>query len=216
MGRAAVDTNMLFFDAWSIPAEDRIGEEGDGFKMYVAFLGTLDGAKSLNRIMHGMNAERVLLAAEALGLGYAGLRRGAQYAIDRHVFGRPIGQNQGIAHPLATSWMELEAARLVTYQAGKLYDEGFSSGEYANSAKYLASEAAYKAVERALLTLGGVGYAKEYHIERYLREVSTLLVPFLRGPICHQQVMLPRIAPISQQMIMNYISQRVLGQKKSY
>ncbi|KZO89526.1 acyl-CoA dehydrogenase NM domain-like protein [Calocera viscosa TUFC12733] len=183
MGRSAIDTNMLFFDGWSIPAEDRIGEEGDGFKM----------------ILHGMNAERVLLAAESLGIGYAGLRRGAQYSIERNVFGRPIGQNQGIQHPLADSWMNLEGARLMTYQAAKLYDEGFVSGEYANAAKYLASEAAFKAVERALLSHGGVGYAKEYHVERYLREV-----------------ILPRIAPISQNMILNYIAQRVLGQPKSY
>lgn len=124
--------------------------------------------------MHGMNAERVLLAAEALGLGYAGLRRAGQYAIERHVFGRSIGKNQGIQHPLAASWMNLEAARLMTYQAGKLYDEGFSSGEYANSAKYLASEAAFKAVETSLLSMGGVGYAKEYHVERYFREVGDL------------------------------------------
>jgi alkylation response protein AidB-like acyl-CoA dehydrogenase len=119
-----------------------------------------------------MNAERVLLAAEALGLGYAALRRAGIYATERKVFGRVIGQNQGIQHPLADSWMQLEAARLTTYTAARLYDEGYTAGDYSNSAKYLASEAAFKACERSLLSHGGVGYAKEYHVERYMREVS--------------------------------------------
>lgn len=161
MGRAAVDTNLLFFDGWSIPAADRIGNEGDGFKMCVffdcvSFLHKLTSIFFLSllgyRIMHGMNAERILLASEALGLGYAGLRRAGQYAIDRHVFGRPIGQNQSIQHPLAQSWMQLEGARLLVYLAAKLCefdrnfsrfrlltlnsdDDGVDSGEYANAAK---------------------------------------------------------------------------------
>lgn len=118
---------------------------------------------------------------------------------ERHVFGRPIGQNQGVQHPLATSWMELEAARLTIYQAARLYDSGYEAGEYANAAKFLAAEAAYKACERAVLAHGGMGYAKEYHVERYFREV-----------------MIPRIAPVSREMIMNYIGQRVLGLPKSY
>jgi alkylation response protein AidB-like acyl-CoA dehydrogenase len=124
--------------------------------------------------MHGLNAERVLVASEALGLGYAALRRAGIYATERHVFGRPIGQNQAIQHPLAESWMQLEAARMLTYNAARLYDEGYSAGEYANAAKFLAAEAAFKACERAVLTHGGVGYAKEYHVERYMREVRVL------------------------------------------
>ncbi|EEP79840.1 acyl-CoA dehydrogenase [Uncinocarpus reesii 1704] len=183
MGRAAVDTNTLFFEDWRVPAEDLLGEEGNGFKM----------------IMHGMNAERILIAAEALGLGFAALRRAAIYANERQVFGRPIGQNQGIQHPLADSWMQLEAARLMVYQAARLYDAGHSTGEYANAAKYLAAEAAFRACERAVMSHGGMGYAKEYHVERYLRESF-----------------IPRIAPVSREMIRNYIGERVLGLPKSY
>jgi alkylation response protein AidB-like acyl-CoA dehydrogenase len=183
MGRAAVDTNMLFYDNWRVPAEDRIGEEGNGFKM----------------IMHGMNAERILIGAEALGLGYAALRRAAIYAGDRVVFGRPIGKNQAIQHPLADSWMNLEAARLMIYQGAKMYDQGYQAGEYANAGKYLAAEAAFTACERAVMSHGGMGYAKEYHVERYLREVF-----------------IPRIAPVSREMICNYIGERVLGLPKSY
>jgi alkylation response protein AidB-like acyl-CoA dehydrogenase len=183
MGRAAVDSNMLFFDNWRIHADDRIGEEGAGFKM----------------IMHGMNAERILIGAEALGLGYAALRRAAIYACERTVFGHPIGKNQAIQHPLADSWMNLEAARLMIYQAAKMYDQGYQTGEYANASKYLAAEAAFKACERAVMCHGGMGYAKEYHVERYLREV-----------------LIPRIAPVSKEMICNYIGERVLGLPKSY
>ncbi|KAK2789112.1 hypothetical protein FQN52_006375 [Onygenales sp. PD_12] len=183
MGRAAVDTNTLFFEDWKVPVADLIGEENNGFKM----------------IMHGMNAERILIAAEALGLGFAALRRAAIYANERHVFGRPIGQNQGIQHPLADSWMGLEAARLMVYQAARMYDAGYASGEYANAAKYLAAEAAFKACERAVMTHGGMGYAREYHVERYLRESF-----------------IPRIAPVSREMVCNYIGERVLGLPKSY
>lgn len=183
MGRAAVDTNSLFFDNWHVPMEDRVGEENEGFRM----------------ILHGMNAERILIGAEALGLGFAALRRAALYSNDRHVFGRPIGQNQGIQHPLADSWMKLEAARMMIYQAARLYDQGYTGGEYANAGKYLAAEAAFEACERAILTHGGMGYAKEYHVERYLREV-----------------LIPRIAPVSREMILNYIGERVLGLPKSY
>ncbi len=183
MGRAAVDTNQLFFDGWKVPAADRIGEEGHGFKM----------------IMHGMNAERILIGMEALGLGFAALRRAATYAGERVVFGRPIGQNQAVQHPLADSWMNLEAARLLLMQAARMYDQGHTSGEYANAGKYLAAEAAFRACERAVMVHGGMGYAKEYHVERYLREVFV-----------------PRIAPVSREMILNYIGQRVLGLPKSY
>lgn len=183
LGRAAVDSNVIFFENWKVSREDLIGEEGNGFKM----------------IMHGMNAERILVGAEALGLGYAALRRAAIYAQERSVFGRPIGKNQGIQHPLAESWMKLEAARLMLYLAARLYDQGHSTGEYANAGKYLAAEAAFEACERSVLTHGGMGYAKEYHVERYFREA-----------------MLPRIAPISREMIFNYIAERVLGLDRSY
>lgn len=183
MGRAAVDTNSLFFDGWRIPASDLIGDENNGFKM----------------IIHGMNAERILIGAEAVGLGFAALRRAAIYAGERVVFGQPIGKNQGIQHPLADSWMKLEAARLMLYHAAKMYDQGYTAGEYANAGKYLAAEAAFEACERAVLTHGGMGYAKEYHVERYMREVF-----------------IPRIAPVSREMICNYIGERVLGLPKSY
>ncbi|KAM5343863.1 hypothetical protein ACJ41O_012400 [Fusarium nematophilum] len=183
MGRNAVDTNALFFDGWKVPAEDLVGAEGDGFSM----------------IMHGMNAERILVGSEALGLGYAALRRTCHYVGERVVFGQPVGKYQGIQHPLAECWMSLESARLMIYQAARLYDEGYPDGEYANAGKYLASEAAFAAAERAVLSHGGMGYAKEYHVERYLREA-----------------MLSRIAPVSGEMIKNYIGQRVLGLPKSY
>ncbi|TKA76334.1 hypothetical protein B0A49_02691 [Cryomyces minteri] len=183
MGRAAVDTNSLYFDGWRVPKEDLIGREGEGFKM----------------IMHGMNAERILLAGEACGLGFAAIRRAALYAGERVVFGRPIGMNQGIQHPLADSWIRLEACRLMIYQAAKMFDDRYATGEYANSVKYLAGETAFTACERALMAHGGMGYAKEYHVERYLREV-----------------LIPRIAPISKEMCLNYISERVLGLPKSY
>ena len=145
MGRAGVDTNQLYFDGWRIPVADRIGEEGQGFKM----------------IMHGMNAERILVAAEALGLGYAALRLASNYARERVVFGRPIGQNQGIAHPLAKAWVGMEGARLMTMQAAKMWDEGYAAGEYANACKYLAAESAFTACETAVCSMGGMGYAKE-------------------------------------------------------
>lgn len=183
MGRAAVDTNVLFYDGWKVPAEDLIGQEGEGFKI----------------IMHGMNAERILIGAEALGIGYAALRRTCNYVNERVVFGRPVGAYQGLQHPLADCWMNLESARLMIYLAAKLYDQGYADGEYANAAKYLASEAAFKTCERAILSHGGMGYAKEYHVERYLRES-----------------LVSRIAPISGEMIKNYIGQRVLGLPKSY
>jgi alkylation response protein AidB-like acyl-CoA dehydrogenase len=183
MGRCAVDSNVIFFDNWKVRAEDLIGQEGDGFRM----------------IMHGMNAERILVSAEALGIGYAALRRASLYAQERSVFGRPIGQNQGIQHPLAECWMNLEGARLMTYLAGRLYDEGYADGEYANAAKFMAAEAAFKAAERAIMTHGGMGYAKEYHVERYMREATLM-----------------RIAPISAELIKCYIGQRVLGLPKSY
>jgi acyl-CoA dehydrogenase len=154
-----------------------------------------------------MNAERCLLAGEALGLGYAALRKASQYAKERVVFGRPIGMNQGIQHPLAQAYMHLEAAKLSTYHAARLYDVSTTDssitqhaiGVACNTAKYLAAEAAFTACERAVLTLGGMGYAAEYHVERYLRECFV-----------------PRIAPVSREMIMNYVAEKALGLPRSY
>ena len=183
MGRAAVDSNELFIENFEIPVEDRIGEEGEGFRY----------------ILHSMNPERVLLAADAIGIGKAALRKASAYAKERVVFGRTIGQNQSIQHPLAENWMELEAARLMMLYAAWQYDNGMPCGAAANSAKYLAAEAGLKACQTAVMTHGGFGYAKEFHVERYLREI-----------------MIPWIAPVSPNMIKSYIAERVLGQAKSY
>ncbi len=183
MGRHAVDSNMVFFDRMEIPEADRIGPEGDGFRS----------------ILHGMNPERILIAAEAIGIGRAALRRASQYARERVVFGRPIGQNQGIQHPLAKCWAELEAANLMVFKAASLYDRGEECGAEANAAKYLAAEAAFETCEQAILTHGGMGYSKEFVVERYLRES-----------------LIPRIAPISPHMILNFIAERVLGLPRSY
>ena len=183
MGRHAVDSNMVFFEDMEVPEEDRIGPEGEGFRL----------------ILHGLNPERILIAAEAVGIGRAALSRAARYARERVVFGRPIGQNQSVAHPLAQSWVELEAANLMLLKAASLYDAGAECGAEANAAKYLAGEAGYRACERAVMTHGGMGYAEEYHVERYFRES-----------------LIPRIAPVSPQMILNYIAERVLGLPRSY
>jgi len=183
MGRHAVDSNMVFFDGFEIPMEDRIGEEGQGFQA----------------ILHGMNPERILIAAEAVGIGRAALRKASQYAKDRRVFGRPIGQNQAIQHPLARNWAELEAAELMVWKAASLYDSGQECGAESNAAKYLAGEAGFRACETAVMTHGGMGYAQEYHVERYLRES-----------------LIPRIAPVSRELILSHIAERVLGQPKSY
>jgi acyl-CoA dehydrogenase len=183
MGRHAVDSNMVFFEDMEIPEENRIGAEGEGFRA----------------ILHGLNPERVLIAAEAIGIGRAALARAARYARERVVFGRPIGQNQGIQHPLAKNWAELEAANLMTFKAASLYDLGRECGAEANAAKYLAAEAGYHACEQAVMTHGGMGYAQEYHVERYLRES-----------------MIPRLAPVSPQLILSYLAERVLGLPKSY
>jgi acyl-CoA dehydrogenase len=183
MGRKAVDSNQVFVDGLRVPLEDRIGEEGRGFEY----------------ILHGMNPERILIAAEAVGLGQVALQRAIAYAKERVVFNRPIGQNQAIQHPLAECWMELEAAHLMTMSAAWQYDNGLPCGAAANSAKYLAAEAGFKACQTAVMTHGGFGYAKEYHVERYLREI-----------------MIPRIAPISPQLILCYVAEKVLGLPKSY
>lgn len=183
MGRKCVDSNQLFIDGLKVPVEDRIGEEGRGFEY----------------ILHGMNPERILIAAEAVGLGRVALQRATQYARERVVFDRPIGQNQAIQHPLAQNWMELEAASLMVFKAASLYDAGQPCGAEANAAKYLAGEAGFRACQQAVMTHGGYGYAKEYHVERYMREV-----------------MISRIAPISPQLILCFIAERVLGLPKSY
>ncbi|MGR8947919.1 MAG: acyl-CoA dehydrogenase family protein [Gammaproteobacteria bacterium] len=183
MGRKAVDSNAVFYDGLPVPYEDLIGEEGKGF----------------HYILHGLNPERILLAAEAVGLGKAALARACEYAREREVFGRPIGKNQGIQHPLAKNWMELEAAELITYKAATMYDNGNDCGAEANTAKYLAAEAGFNACEQSVLTHGGMGYAKEYHVERYFREM-----------------MIPRIAPVSREMIFNFIAEKVLDLPRSF
>jgi len=183
MGRKAVDSNALFIDDLSVPVHDRIGAEGDGWKC----------------LLHGLNPERILIAAESVGLGQAALQRAANYARERVVFDRQIGKNQAIQHPLAVNWMELEAAHLMVFKAAALYDAGQSCGAEANTAKYLAAEAALSACQRAVLTHGGMGYAKEYHVERYLREI-----------------MIAVIAPVSQELIKSFIAEKMLGQAKSY
>jgi acyl-CoA dehydrogenase len=183
MGRKAVDSNQVFFDGLPVPEGDRLGEEGRGFEY----------------ILHGMNPERILIAAESVGLGRCALARATHYAKERVVFDRPIGQNQGIQHPLAANWMALEAANLMVMKAAWLYDQGKPCGAEANAAKYLAGEASFDACQQAVMTHGGFGYAKEYHVERYLRES-----------------LVGRIAPVSPQLILCFIAERVLGLPKSY
>ncbi|CAZ84198.1 unnamed protein product [Tuber melanosporum] len=197
MGGKAIDANEVFFDNYLIPVDSLIGAEGQGFKI----------------LLHGLNAERCLLAGEALGLGYLAFSRATKYAKERIVFGRAIGQNQAIQHALAAAYMNLEAAKLSKYHAAKLYDETSSStasssnetpshisvGAACNSAKYLAAEAGYAACERAILVHGGMGYAQDFHVERYLRESWV-----------------PRLAPVSREMIFNFIGEKVLKLPKSY
>ena len=183
MGRHAVDSNQVFFDGLPVPEHDRIGEEGKGFEY----------------ILHGMNPERILIAAELVGLGRCAVNRAAAYAKERIVFDRPIGQNQGIQHPLAANWANLEAANLMMLKAASLYDAKKPCGAEANAAKYLAGEACFDACQQAVMTHGGFGYAKEYHVERYLREA-----------------LVGRIAPVTPQLILCFIAERVLGLPKSY
>lgn len=183
MGRKAVESNAVFIDDLHVPADALVGEEGRGFYY----------------LLEGLNPERVLIGAEAVGLGRAALKAAAAYAKTRVVFGRPIGQNQGVAHPLARIWAELEAANLMAFRAAALYDAGQECAAEANAAKYLGGEAGFRACEAAVLTHGGMGYAKEFDVERYFREA-----------------MIPRIAPVSREMIFNFIAERVLGLPKSY
>jgi acyl-CoA dehydrogenase len=183
MGRKAVDSNAIFIDGLFVPEAHRIGEEGRGFRY----------------ILDSLNPERILIGMEAIGIGQDALRRAAKYARERVVFGRPIGQNQGIQHPLAECWMYLESAYLMAARAADLYDRGEPCGAQANAAKFLGARAGYDACLQAVLTHGGFGYAKEYHVERLLREV-----------------MLTRIAPITEQLILSFVAEKVLDLPKSY
>ena len=183
MGRKAVDSNAIFIEDLFIPDEDRIGEEGKGF----------------GYILHSLNPERILIAAAAMGIGSDALRRGVNYAKERVVFDRPIGQNQGIQHPLAEKWMYLQSAWLMVEKAARLYDSGLPCGAEANSAKFLAARACHDAAWQAVATHGGFGYAKEYHVERLYRES-----------------VLTRLAPITEQLIMSFIAEKVLDLPKSY
>mgnify|MGYP001316332894 FL=1 len=183
MGRNAVNTNEVFIDDLFVADEDVVGEVGKGFRT----------------LLTGLNAERIVAANAALGIGRAAVRRATAYANEREVFGRPIGQNQAIAHPLAEAQMRLDAAELMVYKAAWLLDNGYECGPEANMGKFLAADAAFFAADRALQTHGGFGYGKEFHVERYFREAR-----------------LKRIAPISQEMVLNYLSEHVLGLPRSY
>jgi len=183
MGRKAVDSNAIFIDGLFIPEADRIGEEGKGFSY----------------ILHSLNPERLLVASEAIAIGQDALRRATQYARERIVFDRPIGQNQGIQHPLAERWMHLEAAWAMVMKGAWLYDQHQPCGAEANTAKFLGARAGYDACLQAVLTHGGFGYAKEYHVERLLREVTVT-----------------RIAPVTEQLILSFVAEKVLDLPKSY
>jgi acyl-CoA dehydrogenase len=183
MGRHAVNSNQVFFDGLEIPIEHRIGDEGKGFRY----------------ILDSLNPERILNAAEVIGMGRRALEKAVAYAQQRVVFGRPIGMNQSIQHPLAECWSELYAAELMTLHAAELYDDGKPCGAQANAAKYLAADAGFKACDRAIRTHGGMGYAAEFHVERYFREMIAT-----------------QLAPVSREMILCHIAERELGLPKSY
>lgn len=183
LGRNAVVSCEVVYDDLPVKVEDRIGDEGKGFRY----------------LLDGLNAERIMIASEALGIGRVALRRAVQYANERVVFGRPIGKNQGIAFPLAEAKTRLEAAALMVRKAAWLMDRGLPCGEEANMGKWLAADGAFQAADQAMQTHGGFGYASEYHVERYWREARLM-----------------RLAPISQEMVMNYVSEHVLGLPRSY
>ncbi len=183
LGRNAVVSCEVRYDGLRVPVSRRVGDEGNGFKY----------------LLDGLNPERILIAAEALGIGKAAMRKAVDYGKSRVVFGRPIGQNQGLAFPLAEAHMKLHAAELAIREASWMFDQGMPCGEAANTAKYLAAEASFFACDRAMQTHGGMGYAREYHVERYWREARLM-----------------KIAPVSQEMVCNYISTAVLGLPKSY
>lgn len=182
-GLGSIASCEVFFNELPVPAEDRIGEEGRGFRC----------------LLDSLNPERIMVAAETIGIGRAALNLASKYANEREVFGRKIGQNQAIQHPLAQSWIELEAANLMTMKAAALYDAKEPCGAEANAAKFLAAEATNKACRQAMITHGGFGYAREYHVERYARES-----------------MIPVLAPIGQALVLSYIGERVLNLPKSY
>ena len=183
MGRHAVDSNQVFFDGMEIPEQDRIGEEGRGFSY----------------LLDSLNPERILVGIEAVGIGQYALHRAADYARERVVFGRPIGQNQGIQHPLAINWIELENAFHACLRAAWMYDNDLPCGPQANAAKYCGADAGYRACLQSVLTHGGMGYAQEYHVERMLRES-----------------LIAKIAPVTEQLILSNIAERVLKLPKSY
>ncbi len=183
MGRNAVDSNEIFIENLEIPVEDRIGEEGKGFEY----------------LLHGLNPERVLIAGTNIGAGQAVLDKAVKYAGERVVFGRPIGKNQGIQHPLADCWIRLQAAETMMYKAASLYDAGKPCGLEANMAKYLGGDAYFESAARAVRTLGGFGYAKEFHVERYYREA-----------------IMGMIGPVSHELVLCHIAERALGLPKSY
>ena len=183
VGRNAVVSCEVRYDGLRVPASRLIGDEGEGFRY----------------ILDGLNPERILIAAEAFGIGKAAVRKAVEYAKERVVFDRPIGMNQGIAFPLAEAHMKLHAAELVIREASWRYDNDLPCAEAANTAKYLAAEAGFFAADRAMQTFGGFGYASEYHIERYWREARLM-----------------KIAPVSQEMVLNFISSKTLGLPKSY
>jgi alkylation response protein AidB-like acyl-CoA dehydrogenase len=183
LARNCIDSNELFIDNLEARDEDVIGEVGQGFKC----------------LLSGLNPERIAVAFAQVGTGRAALNRAVQYAKERIVFDRPIGMNQAIAHPLSDSWIRLQAAEMMSMKAAQMFDAGLSCGPEANSAKFLATEASFEACDRAMQTLGGYCYAKEYHVERYWREARLL-----------------KIAPVSQEMVLNYVSTHILGLPRSY
>ncbi len=183
MGRHAVNSNEVFFNDLKVPVDCRIGDEGKGFRY----------------ILDSLNPERILNAAEVVGIGRRALEKAAAYAGERVVFGRKIGQNQSIQHPLAECWAELYAAELMTLHAAELYDAGKPCGAEANAAKLLAADAGFRACDRAIRTHGGMGYAADYHVERYFREMIAM-----------------QLAPVSREMILCFIAERELGLPKSY
>ncbi|MGB0437676.1 MAG: acyl-CoA dehydrogenase family protein [Mycobacterium sp.] len=183
MGRNAVSSNELFIDDLIVPIEDRVGEEGKGFEY----------------ILDGLNPERMLIAAEALGIGRVALQKAVTYGNERVVFNRPIGMNQGLQFPLADSLARLDAAELVLRKATWLYDNDKPCGREANTAKYLCADAGFDAADRALQMHGGMGYSEEYHVSRYFREARLM-----------------KIAPVSQEMILNFLGEHVLGLPRSY
>ena len=183
VGRNAVATCEVVYDNLPVHVTDRVGDEGKGFR----------------HILDGLNAERVLVASEALGIGRAALRRAVNYANERVVFGRPIGMNQGVSFPLGEARMRLDAAELMIRKASWMIDNGLPCGAEANMAKWLAADACFQAADQAMQTHGGFGYAKEFHVERYWREARLM-----------------RIAPISQEMVLNYVTEHVLELPRSY